>query len=147
MNFEQARSNMVLNQLRANRIRNSSLIEKIELFPRENLYPKEFKHLAYSDKILFLDDGRFILPPLTSFHLVQALGEINNDHILEIGSGFGTSTSIMSEFSSNIDCVETSKQMTQVFKDSMEEGLFNACLLYTSPSPRDVEESRMPSSA
>ena len=25
--------------------------------------------------------------------------------------------------------------------------LFNSCLLYTSPSPRDVEESRMPSSA
>ena len=24
---------------------------------------------------------------------------------------------------------------------------FNSCLLYTSPSPRDVEESRMPSSA
>ena len=26
-------------------------------------------------------------------------------------------------------------------------GLDNVCLLYTSPSPRDVEESRMPSSA
>ena len=25
--------------------------------------------------------------------------------------------------------------------------LFGTCLLYTSPSPRDVEESRMPSSA
>ena len=25
--------------------------------------------------------------------------------------------------------------------------LIKACLLYTSPSPRDVEESRMPSSA
>ena len=25
--------------------------------------------------------------------------------------------------------------------------LLDACLLYTSPSPRDVEESRMPSSA
>ena len=25
--------------------------------------------------------------------------------------------------------------------------LHNLCLLYTSPSPRDVEESRMPSSA
>ena len=24
---------------------------------------------------------------------------------------------------------------------------YSACLLYTSPSPRDVEESRMPSSA
>ena len=28
-----------------------------------------------------------------------------------------------------------------------EEKHPNACLLYTSPSPRDVEESRMPSSA
>ena len=26
-------------------------------------------------------------------------------------------------------------------------GVLTACLLYTSPSPRDVEESRMPSSA
>ena len=26
-------------------------------------------------------------------------------------------------------------------------GILNDCLLYTSPSPRDVEESRMPSSA
>tara|TARA_Y100001978_G_scaffold196126_1_gene205284 strand:+ start:333 stop:995 length:663 start_codon:yes stop_codon:yes gene_type:complete len=129
MNFEQARSNMVLNQLRANRISNSSLIEKIELFPRENLYPKSYKHLAYSDKIIFLDDGRFILPPLTSFHLVQALGEIKNENILEIGSGFGTSTSIISKFSTNIDCIETSQQMTQVFKDSLTEGLFDASLL------------------
>jgi len=129
MNFEQARSNMVLNQLRANRISNSSLIEKIELFPRENLYPKSYKHLAYSDKIIFLDDGRFILPPLTSFHLVQALGEIKNENILEIGSGFGTSTSIISKFSTNIDCIETSQQMTQVFKDSLKEGLFDASLL------------------
>ena len=28
-----------------------------------------------------------------------------------------------------------------------EEEVFTGCLLYTSPSPRDVEESRMPSSA
>ena len=27
------------------------------------------------------------------------------------------------------------------------DALVNSCLLYTSPSPRDVEESRMPSSA
>ena len=27
------------------------------------------------------------------------------------------------------------------------EPVFKYCLLYTSPSPRDVEESRMPSSA
>ena len=35
------------------------------------------------------------------------------------------------------------------YKKGMELAVdeINACLLYTSPSPRDVEESRMPSSA
>jgi len=33
------------------------------------------------------------------------------------------------------------------FFDRMEAMLYTSCLLYTSPSPRDVEESRMPSSA
>ena len=30
---------------------------------------------------------------------------------------------------------------------SFESSILAGCLLYTSPSPRDVEESRMPSSA
>ena len=33
------------------------------------------------------------------------------------------------------------------FKDEIEKILFRICLLYTSPSPRDAHESRMPSSA
>ena len=35
----------------------------------------------------------------------------------------------------------------QVVKRTLGSNAFNSCLLYTSPSPRDVEESRMPSSA
>ena len=35
-----------------------------------------------------------------------------------------------------------------VFKNFVEAwGFMNSCLLYTSPSPRDVSRSRMPSSA
>ena len=33
------------------------------------------------------------------------------------------------------------------FFKRLVSGLTKTCLLYTSPSPRDVEESRMPSSA
>ena len=32
-------------------------------------------------------------------------------------------------------------------KQAFSQYMSNTCLLYTSPSPRDVEESRMPSSA
>ena len=36
---------------------------------------------------------------------------------------------------------------TEVRSVSFEDGLLNICLLYTSPSPRDKRQSRMPSSA
>ena len=36
---------------------------------------------------------------------------------------------------------------TVMYTLSNESDLSKGCLLYTSPSPRDVEESRMPSSA
>jgi len=37
--------------------------------------------------------------------------------------------------------------LPEVVKESVESGNLRACLLYTSPSPRDLSTSRMPSSA
>ena len=40
------------------------------------------------------------------------------------------------------------EQKTSLLRsDKMENIIFNGCLLYTSPSPRDKRQSRMPSSA
>ena len=57
----------------------------------------------------------------------------------------------------NISCtVNDSERMDELIKDLEELGtvtvhgeraILSLCLLYTSPSPRDVEGSRMPSSA
>ena len=41
-------------------------------------------------------------------------------------------------------------KMQRLMRDNLQKVgdiLISGCLLYTSPSPRDVEESRMPSSA
>ena len=37
--------------------------------------------------------------------------------------------------------------LVMLYSASYTTGYLRICLLYTSPSPRDVEESRMPSSA
>ena len=44
------------------------------------------------------------------------------------------------------DIMWPSYAATMVIEDNAEN-IISTCLLYTSPSPRDVEESRMPSSA
>ena len=43
--------------------------------------------------------------------------------------------------------LDISHQAWESFWDSMEVGPYRVCLLYTSPSPRDRQKSRMPSSA
>ena len=39
------------------------------------------------------------------------------------------------------------EEISKDFEGKIKVFKLNTCLLYTSPSPRDVEESRMPSSA
>ena len=45
----------------------------------------------------------------------------------------------------NLDCDVIFQE--KYGKGEPSDAMVDACLLYTSPSPRDVEESRMPSSA
>ena len=45
-----------------------------------------------------------------------------------------------------IDEIESWDDLPDI-KEDLLRGIYSYCLLYTSPSPRDVEESRMPSSA
>ena len=46
-----------------------------------------------------------------------------------------------------LDAEEQSKKMLAEAKKEAKKIMDNACLLYTSPSPRDMRRSRMPSSA
>ena len=56
-----------------------------------------------------------------------------------------------SEYENLYDCIRTDQvppdQIAYWFTDEKFFKWYKNCLLYTSPSPRDVEESRMPSSA
>ena len=46
-----------------------------------------------------------------------------------------------------VDTDITREKFDWVLRRTEAKSVFEICLLYTSPSPRDVEESRMPSSA
>ena len=74
-----------------------------------------------------------------------------NPQIRLLGSGAILKESIaaqevLKKYSINAE-VWSATSFNLLRKDGMEAERYNHCLLYTSPSPRDVEESRMPSSA
>ena len=63
-----------------------------------------------------------------------------------VGAAMGASTGAQFPLDVNgVSMLRTEADMWQSEQKFMRIGRY--CLLYTSPSPRDVEESRMPSSA
>ena len=58
-------------------------------------------------------------------------------------------SSILQVLSARLELKSKNKddQINYEIKNSINFGLLNICLLYTSPSPRDISGSRMPSSA
>ena len=51
---------------------------------------------------------------------------------MEIGSGIGTITSIINQYTTSIDCIESSSKMIDIFKKSLNNNLFQANLLKKS---------------
>ena len=74
-------------------------------------------------------------------------------NVVVIGGGFGGLKFLQRARSSKIQFTLIDKQNHHLFQPLLYQvatavlSPANICLLYTSPSPRDVEESRMPSSA
>ena len=62
------------------------------------------------------------------------------------GGGDHFRAEVVSERFEGLSRIQAHQLVYGVFGDEVG-GPIHACLLYTSPSPRDVEESRMPSSA
>ena len=64
--------------------------------------------------------------------------------VLDVGVGTGMlSAQCVRHGAAHVTSVDVNATMVQLAKES----LLKVCLLYTSPSPRDLSTSRMPSSA
>ena len=87
--------------------------------------------------------GEFI--PLSHGGIGAALSIGSAGQVLKVNTGGSALEFGFVEAIVNIDNATDKTSATLVAGDQIL--LSDGCLLYTSPSPRDVEESRMPSSA
>ena len=68
--------------------------------------------------------------------------------VLDVGGGFGQISQRLAKLGHDVTVNDISAQMlAQARQHAAAAGRDDICLLYTSPSPRDKRQSRMPSSA
>jgi protein-L-isoaspartate(D-aspartate) O-methyltransferase len=102
MNLEQARFNMVEQQIRSWDVVDQTVLDVLHELPREVFVPERFAQLAYADMQLPLGHDQVMLPPVLEGRLLQAMQLQPDDRVLEIGTGSGYLTACIAALSGSV---------------------------------------------
>jgi protein-L-isoaspartate(D-aspartate) O-methyltransferase len=146
MNIEQARFNMVEQQIRPWNVLDLSILELLSTVKREAFVPAAFKDLAFADTELPLGHGQCMLTPRLEARLLQDLGVQPHESVLEIGTGSGYMTALLAHRAHKVTSLELSPDLVNTDRANLRNaGVQNAdvkqadgALLTTADGSYDV---------
>jgi protein-L-isoaspartate(D-aspartate) O-methyltransferase len=106
MNFEQARQNMVENQVRPWEVLDARVLDVLGSVRREDFVAAEHRQLAFADLCLPLGHDEVMMKPVVEGRVLQALELAPTDHVLEIGTGSGFLTACLAKLAANVTSVD-----------------------------------------
>ena len=116
MNFEQARFNMVEQQIRPWEVLDSRVLSLLETIQREDFVPVQHRKLAFADIAIPLECGQVMMRPKIEARMLQALELSEEETVLEIGTGSGFVTACLAALAKRVVSVE-------IFQELHEEAL------------------------
>ena len=106
MNIEQARFNMIEQQIRPWDVLDPRVLDVLARVPREAFVPKQNHSLAFCDARIPLGHGQQMMVPAVEGRMLQALNIVPSDRILEIGTGSGFVTACLADLGASVTSIE-----------------------------------------
>jgi protein-L-isoaspartate(D-aspartate) O-methyltransferase len=129
MDFEQARCNMIENQIRTWDVLDQAVLDAIAAVKREDFVAAEYRSLAFADMQIPLGHGEAMLSPKLEARLLQECGLSPGDHVLEVGTGSGYVTALLCKLAGSVVSVEINPEFTAAARKTLEAaGIGNAVL-------------------
>jgi len=129
MELEQARFNMIEQQIRPWDVLDQNVLDLLEKLPRDNFVPPSYRELAYADIIIPLEHGQVMMQPKIEARMIQALQIQSTDRILEIGTGSGYVTALLSRTGNHVQSVDIFPEFTQAARKKLAaQGITNVAL-------------------
>lgn len=123
VDFTQARRTMVDSQLRTFDVNDISLLDAMDDVPREHFVLPGREQLAYSDLELPVSEGadrRFMLSPMVLARLIQALEIDGGDQVLDVASGRGYSSAVLSELGAYVTALEADGTLAEAARSALK---------------------------
>jgi len=120
-NVEQARFNMIEQQVRPWNVENSSVLELLASVKREDFVPLAHKALAFADLEIPLPGGQAMLPPRLQARLLQDLALQPSDKVLEIGTGSGYTTALMARQAQRVLSLEINPDIATLARANLQK--------------------------
>jgi protein-L-isoaspartate(D-aspartate) O-methyltransferase len=110
MNIEQARTNMVEQQIRTWEVLDQDVLDLLYTVPREEFVPQACRNLAFIDMEIPLrehaGEGEKMWPPKLEARVLQELAPKRTDRVLEVGTGSGYLTALLAHRAAHVYSVE-----------------------------------------
>jgi protein-L-isoaspartate(D-aspartate) O-methyltransferase len=130
MNIEQARFNMIEQQVRPWDVLDQQVLDQIARIPREEFVPKPLRSVAFSDTALPIGNGQLMMEPKMEARLLQALALQPGDKVLEIGTGSGYLTALLASQAEQVISVEIDAKLLEQARERLaEHGIENVELI------------------
>ena len=130
MNFDQARLNMVENQVRPWEVLDGRVLDVISKIHREDFVAAAHRQLAFADLCLPLGHGEVMMKPVVEGRVLQALDLKPTDRVLEIGTGSGFLTACLASLSAHVTSVDIHADFTvAATKNLRDAGIHNVSLV------------------
>jgi protein-L-isoaspartate(D-aspartate) O-methyltransferase len=136
MNLEQARSNMVEQQIRTWDVLDQDVLDLLYLVPREEFVPPQYRALAFSDLEIPIGEGERMWAPKIEARVIQELMLRKTDRVLEVGTGSGYLTALLAHRTAKVHSVEIKPALAAFGARNLERHGADNVLLETGDAAR-----------
>lgn len=136
---EQARFNMIAQQIRPWDVVDERVLKALKNIPRERFVPTDYQGLAFADIEVPLPHGQYMMEPKLEARMLQALDVRPGDRVLEIGTGSGFVTACLAWLGGQVSSLDIHADFTEQAGRKLAELGLSATLL-TQDALRSLPE-------
>src|SRR5919109_1987428 len=112
---------MVAQQVAARGVSDERVLEAMREVPRSDFVPLEVREFAHEDSALPIAAGQTISQPFVVALMLEALELEPEDRVLEVGSGSGYATAVMSRIVEHVYAIERHEELVELSRDTLRE--------------------------